>query len=237
MPIRFQFRAIPFVATLVAMAIGISLGQWQSWRAAEKESIELKLRERGTAAPIVVSSAPASIDAIEYRQVLVTGEFVRDWPLYLDNRPHKGTAGLHVLLPLKLAGSDMHVMVARGWIPRNQSDRAKLPPLVTPSGVVEIQGLVKRNAGHVMQLGQAEKLQPGAIVQNLDLGEFAAASKLRMQAFILEQQNDSGDGLLHDWPRPSSGIDKHRGYAFQWYGLSATAFLFFVVTGFRRGKK
>jgi len=32
-------------------------------------------------------------------------------------------------------------------------------------------------------------------------------------------------------------VEKHRGYAFQWYALAAMAFIFFVVTGIRRGKK
>ena len=40
-----------------------------------------------------------------------------------------------------------------------------------------------------------------------------------------------------DWPLPSAGVDKHRGYAFQWYALAATAFLFFLVTGFRRASR
>jgi cytochrome oxidase assembly protein ShyY1 len=42
---------------------------------------------------------------------------------------------------------------------------------------------------------------------------------------------------MRDWPVPSSGIDTHRGYAFQWYALAAAAFLFFIVTGFRRASK
>jgi surfeit locus 1 family protein len=33
------------------------------------------------------------------------------------------------------------------------------------------------------------------------------------------------------------GIDRHLGYAFQWFALAATALLFFVVTGFKRGSK
>jgi surfeit locus 1 family protein len=42
---------------------------------------------------------------------------------------------------------------------------------------------------------------------------------------------------VRGWPRPSTGVEKHRGYAFQWYALAGMALVFFVVTGFRRGKK
>ena len=45
------------------------------------------------------------------------------------------------------------------------------------------------------------------------------------------------DSMARDWPPPEAGIDKHRGYAFQWYALAALALLFYVMTGFRRGSR
>lgn len=234
MPFTFRFRWIPFIATVLLIALGISLGQWQTRRANEKELIEQKLMERGSAPPVLLGGAPVALDAIEYRQVRVKGEFVRDWPVYLDNRPYRGAAGLYVLMPLKISGSTRHVLVVRGWIARDAADRAKLPPLVTPPGEVEIQGVARRTPGRLMQLGKAEELHPNAIVQNVELAEFAAAAKLALEPFFVEQTGMMKDGLVRDWPRPSTGIDKHHGYAFQWYGLAAMAFVFFVVTGFRR---
>ncbi len=29
------------------------------------------------------------------------------------------------------------------------------------------------------------------------------------------------DDLRREWPQPASGVEKHRGYAFQWYALAA----------------
>jgi cytochrome oxidase assembly protein ShyY1 len=85
-------------------------------------------------------------------------------------------------------------------------------------------------------------LRPGVIVQNVTADEVAAASGLALLPFIIEQGGKNGvgaadDGLVRDWPSPSQGADKHRGYAFQWYGLAVAAFIFFIVTGFRRGTK
>jgi len=237
MPIKFRFRWIPFIAATLAIAVGVSLGQWQTRRAAEKEALEARLAVRASMPPIVLGSTIADIDAIEYRRVLVKGEFARDWPVYLENRPYRGAAGFYVIMPLKIAGTDMHVLVARGWVPRNMADRAKLPAIPTSVGIVEIEGVATHNAGRLLQLGRAGTLQPNAIVQNLDIPAFAAASKLQIQPFVIEQLNDMQDGLVRDWPHPSIGIEKHRGYAFQWYALAATAFLFFVVTGFRRETK
>src|ERR1035437_9666388 len=108
MPITFRFRLVPFVACLVTVVIGLALGQWQTRRAVEKETIEIKLAARESAPPLALPATPIDIDTIEYRRVLVKGEFVRNWPVYLDNRPHHGAAGFYVLMPLRIAGSDMH---------------------------------------------------------------------------------------------------------------------------------
>jgi cytochrome oxidase assembly protein ShyY1 len=236
MAIKFRFRWIPFIAAVMAVALGLSLGNWQMRRAAQKEAIEQKLVSRQAAEPLTLRDAVVDIDEVEYRRIAVTGQFRKDWPVYLDNRPHKGVAGFHLLMPLKIDGSDQYVLVARGWFPRNPGDRYKLPAVPVPIGVVNIEGLAKRHAGHLLQLGEPAKIEPGAIVQNLDIAQFAKVSHLSLHPFIVEQTNDTQDGLIRNWDRPSSGVDKHWGYAFQWYGLAATAFIFFVVTGFRRGK-
>lgn len=237
MRFTFRFRLIPFVAAAIAVAIGLSLGQWQTRRAAEKIAIEQKIQERQAAPALQLSDATSNSDDIEFRHLSVKGEFLRDWPIYLDNRPHDGVAGFYLLMPFKVADSQLHILVARGWIPRNVADRTKMPAIVTPGGQLQIEGVVRRDIGHVMQLGEVDAPRPHAIVQNLDVAGFAAASGLQMSPMFLEQLTDTGDGLVRDWPVPSTGVDKHRGYAFQWYGLAAMAFIFFVVTGIRRGTK
>jgi surfeit locus 1 family protein len=235
MPIKFRFRWVPFIAAVVAVVIGVSLGNWQMRRAAQKEAIGSKLTARESAPPVMLDFAVVPGDDIEYRRVVVEGEFVTDWAVYLENRPHNGVPGFYLLMPLKIGKSNRHVLVVRGWLPRDPVDRMNLPRIDTPRGIVRIEGQARSNPSRLLQLGDAAPLQPGAIVQNVTVDELAQASGLAMQPFVLQQLSDTGDGLARDWPEPSSGIDKHRGYAFQWYALAATAFIFFVVTGFRRG--
>jgi cytochrome oxidase assembly protein ShyY1 len=235
MPIIFRFRWVPFVAAATVIAVGVSLGHWQTQRAAEKVVIGAKMSARQSAPPVALDAGEASDDFLEYRRAIVHGEFVRDWAIYLDNRPYRGVAGFYMLMPLKVAGSSRYVLVVRGWLPRDPVDRTRLQNTPTPEGIVEIEGLLVRNPGQLMQLGSPQVPQPDAILQNIDVAAFTAASKLPMQSLMLEQLNDTHDGLVRDWPRPGFGIDRHRGYAFQWYALAATAFVFFLVTGFRRG--
>ncbi|WP_194720588.1 SURF1 family protein [Noviherbaspirillum malthae] len=237
MPLTFRFRWIPFLAAVTVAVIGFMLGNWQTRRAHEKEAIEAKLQERSHSAVLALDGAPKNAGEMEYRRVSAKGSFVGNWTIYLENRPYQGSPGFYVLSPLKIDGSDMHILVVRGWVKRDATDRAKLPPIATPTGLVEIIGTARANTGHVLQLGTAEPLKPGAIVQNAEIADIGRAAGIALQPFVVEQTSDAADGLVRDWPRPSSGADKHRGYAFQWYALAATALLFFVVTGFRRGKK
>lgn len=237
MGISFRFRPIPFVATVLLVTLGVSLGQWQDRRAAEKTALQQKVTARAAEAPLTLGAELVPAASLEYRNVRVTGDFVAGWPLYLNNRPQDGRAGFYLVMPLRIVGTDTHVLVARGWLPRNVAEAGKLPPYATPGGTVTVDGIVKAGIGRVMQLGTPEPVKPGAIVQNIDPAQFAQASGLKLQPFFLEQAGPApaADGLVRAWPALSLGVEKHQGYAFQWYALAAMALLFFVITGFRRG--
>jgi cytochrome oxidase assembly protein ShyY1 len=224
------------MATVLLVALGVSLGNWQERRAAEKIALQQKFAERGAGQPLVVGADLVAAEPLEYRRVKVTGQFAGSYPLYLNNRPQDGRAGFYLIMPLKIAGSDTHVLVARGWLPRDSADAAKIAPYATPAGTLTIDGIARASMGHIMQLGSAEPVKPGAIVQNIDPAQFAQASGLKVQPFFIEQGGPGADGLVRNWPAPSLGVEKHQGYAFQWYALAGMALLFFVITGFRRDR-
>ncbi|WP_348635339.1 SURF1 family protein [Herbaspirillum sp. LeCh32-8] len=224
-------------ATMAVAAAGIILGQWQTHRAEEKLGIQHRMEARAKEQPLRV--LPSGADDQEFRHVLLEGEFLPQWTLYLENRPHEGAVGFHVLTAFKIAGAQQVVMVARGWAPRDAAERTRVPQPPLPQGMTRIDGVLRRDAGHVLQLGQADVPRPGAILQNLDLVALAAASGLPLAPYVVElRAAPSGvdDGLARDWPAPSLGIDRHRGYAVQWYAMAAMAIVFFLVTGFRRGR-
>jgi cytochrome oxidase assembly protein ShyY1 len=229
-------RILPLLATAIVCAIGISLGNWQTRRAEEKDAIATLIQAQLQQAPKVLVQA-ADFDQLKaFQKVKLRGQFVRDWPLYLDNRPLYGVAGFYVLMPFKIEGSDRYVLVARGWLQRNPVERTKIPPLLTDNGLIEIEGVVRDQLDRTMQLGKSETLKPGSIVQQLPLDELSKLTGFSIFDKVLEQTSNASDSLVRDWPKPSAGADKHRAYAFQWYGLALMAAIFFVVTGIRRGK-
>lgn len=230
----FRFRLIPFIATVLLVALGCSLSYWQTQRAEQKEAIEAKLIARENN-PAIDLPASVDISQMEYTRVRLHGEFAKDWPIYLDNRPMNGIAGFYVLMPFKLQGKSEHVLVVRGWLPRNLYDRTAIKHYETPSGVIQLEGLLKSSSGLVFEFEKSASLQPNTVIQNLDVKAFIQASKLPTYPFVVEQTSDTQDGLLRDWPRASMGSERHRGYAFQWLALAGMALLFFLVTGFKHG--
>lgn len=237
---RFRFRLIPFIATVLLVALGVSLGQWQDRRAAAKTAVQQQLDRRAGAPALALGAALVDAGDAEYRKVAARGEFVAGWPVFLDNRPLAGRGpGLYLVTPLRVAGTDTHVLVARGWLARPAGAAGLRPEYATPAGQVTVTGVARTSLGRVMQLGEPAAIVPGAIVQNLDVAQFARASGLKLQPFFIEQTDpvQPGDKLVRDWPAAALGVEKHQGYAFQWYALAVMALLFFVITGFRRGPK
>jgi cytochrome oxidase assembly protein ShyY1 len=236
MRLRFRFRTIPFLATLALVTLGILLGNWQVRRAAEKTALQARLAQRTALPPLVLDGRPLDPAAVEYRRVIVTGEFIPDWPVFLDNRPLEGRTGFVLLMPFRIAGSNETVLVARGWLPRDPAAHDRVPQVATPVGRTTIEGLAVLHPARVMELGAAPPPRPHAIVQNLDPAGFARASGLSVLPLLVEQTGFDA-ALTRKCPAPAVDVDRNKGYAFQWYALAAMAFLFFVMTGFRSGTK
>lgn len=239
MRLRFRFRPIPFLATVLLVALGIALGNWQTRRAAEKTALQTMLAERAAAPALVLGDALPDPAAIEYRRVRVTGSFVPGWPLVLDNRPLDGRSGFILLMPFTIAGTQRRILVERGWLARDPAGPDRVPQVAPPPGTVTIEGIAVRRAARVMQLGTAPPIRPGAVLQNIEVDALARASGLALQPFLLQQTGPDvpGEALVRKWPPPGIDVDRHKGYAFQWYALAAMAVLFFVFTGWRRGTR
>jgi surfeit locus 1 family protein len=221
----------PIVATLIGIAITASLGNWQLNRAAEKR--ELKARADAFAAepPIHVSAPEIPAAQIDQRRVEARGVFDPRYAVYIDNRLHRGAPGYHVIMPLALPGGERYVLVNRGWIAR-PLDRRDEPSVPTPATEVTIAGTAVLPSQRVLEL--SDKVTEDRIWQNLTLDRYREAMPIAIQPFVLRQESALDDGLVREWAPADFGIDKHYGYAFQWFGLAVTIAIFYAVTRFRR---
>jgi surfeit locus 1 family protein len=153
--------------------------------------------------------------------VRLRGHWLDAHTVYLENRPMAGRTGFYVITPLQLAGRNEAILVQRGWLPRDARDRERLPELPQQSAEVEIEGRLIEAPTRLYQLGEAGG---GRIRQNLDAVAFAQEIRRPLLPLTVLQQGDAlagTDGLLRDWPAPDAGVQKHYGYAFQWFALGA----------------
>ena len=216
--------AIVTVATVLGVAVTARLGVWQLSRAAEKIALQTALDTRGHLVPLTnadLARAPSEADAQHYRPAVLHGQWVVGHTVFLENRQMNGRPGFFVVTPLRLDGRRDNVLVQRGWAPRDIRDRTLLPSVDESPGAIEVHGLI---APPPSRLFEFSATQDGAIRQNLDLAAFSAEIHLPL-APVSVQQNDSaataGDALLRQWPHPAVDVQKHYGYAFQWFAMSA----------------
>ena len=215
------------MATLLTMAATAALGLWQLDRAAQKRDLQASIDERATLpawneADVLKMTDP---DSGLHRAVRLSGEWVPNATLFLDNRQMEGRPGFYVITPLRLAGSTQAVLVQRGWAPRDFEDRTRVPEVVTPEGTVGVEGRFAPPPGKLYELGQAGT---GLIRQNVDLEALTQEWDVPLLALSVVQTGDANDGLRREWPVVAAGVQKHHGYAFQWFGLCALAGFLYV---------
>jgi len=228
---RFRPGVLMTAATIAFCALTVSLGLWQTRRAAEKEALQARLERLGAERPRALPARLIAPDDYALRHVVARGEYADRFTILLDNRVHRGRAGFHVLSPLRIAGGNVHVLVNRGWIAAGRT-RAELPQVVPPAGEQTVEGLATVPAGRVYEL-TADTVE-GPVWQNLVLDRYRTWSKLELQPIVIRQTNDAGDGLVREWDRPDAGADRHRGYALQWFSLAALAVVLYVVLNLKR---
>jgi surfeit locus 1 family protein len=208
------------VATLLAVSLTFSLGQWQLRRAAQKQSLQAAIDEQKQLPALDNRELLAinNIANVTHRPASLRGTWQAAHTVYLDNRPMGGKSGFWVLTPLALEDSPQWILVQRGWVPRDFTDRMRLSEVSTPAGLVSVSGRMAPPPSKLYELGE---MGGGRIRQNLDVAAFSAEIGAPLLAASLLQTGPASEGLLRDWPVVTAGLDKHFGYAVQWFSLCA----------------
>jgi len=235
---RALVRLLPSVAALVVVAVTVSLGNWQLRRADEKEALLSRRAQAERAVPVSMPRGAADPAGLDGRLVVVRGEYVPARAVFIDNRARNGIGGFLLVMPLRIEGSDRHVLVQRGWLARDPQERTRLPAIPTPSGMIEVIGIAEATIPRVFELEAPPVPGPGdRIWQNLDYDAFESWSQMKLQRVLLRQVPDPAidDGLIRDPAVAGPDGAKNRGYALQWYALAATTIgLWLYFSFFRR---
>jgi surfeit locus 1 family protein len=103
-----------------------------------------------------------------------------------------------------------------------------------PAGRVSVVGRANVPPQRYLELGKDR--EQGPLWQNLDIGRIAAATRLPLLPFIIEQTDpvEPADNLVRDWPPPDFGVAQHLSYMVQWYSLAALAVILWLALNWRR---
>jgi surfeit locus 1 family protein len=227
-------RFVPALAAVAVIAVTVSLGNWQMRRAQQKEALQQRFDAVSKEPPVNLGAGKVDAEQLDLRRVTVRGTWLADDMVLLDNRVHHGVAGYHVLMPLRIEGAQVCVVVNRGWVGASP-DRAQLPQVPTPTGVVTVEGVSRVARGGAFQLEKDSST--GRVWQTLSIERFRDWSKLDVQPIVVEQTSPADDRLIREWAVPYFGIDKHRGYAFQWYALAAVTAVLYLGLSLRGAKR
>ncbi len=237
-------RWLATAAGVIVALLTARLGVWQLDRAAEKAEVAELLLQHSSAQPWTAGDWPcgkhgqSSHAALPINHpVVLRGRWLRAHTVLLDNRPMGGQPGFYVVTPLKLSGTACpggFVLVQRGWWPRDAQDRLRVPDWLDTDEEVELQGLVLKQVSRTYVIGDeggAPRDAGRLLRQNVDeafwlgwLGQSPLpGAVLQRHPEVVTSSVSGSTSAPHfrrDWPRVDAGIDKHHGYAAQWFALS-----------------
>ncbi len=224
---------LPTFAAILGLALTLSAAYWQYGRAREKSVLRQQYLERQALPPLDLRTEVPSPEAVAYRKVRVSGRFVAEKAILLDNRLRAGAAGYEIVIPLQISGSGQHILINRGWVVRGR-DRSDLPVVAVPEGEVMITGTAVVPGRGALEL--SDEIVEGRVWQNLNIPRFRVRQKLDVLNFLVNEESDRNDGLDRKRSEPGFGIHTHQSYAVQWLLFAALIIFFYVYYGFFRKK-
>lgn len=217
MQLRFRPQLIPTLAMMAMIALTLWLGNWQLGRAEDKAALQSLFESRMKEAPWPLHATDLDGSALHYRQIVARGTFIEEKQIFLDNKSLGDRVGYHVITPLQIEGARISVLVNRGWIARTNEYPAP-PKVPVPSGTVEVRGIATLPVARFLELSGANV--EGRVWQNLTFERVHENLGLEVLPIILLARETLPE-LIPVQETPDAGIDKHRGYAFQWFTIAA----------------
>ena len=203
----------------------INLGFWQLDRAEEKRIKQHSYFMQQALPPITEDELffdhadNLDLQAIQYRQLLLTGKFDSTYTLLLDNQTYKGKYGFSVLTLFRTPNANF--LIDRGWI-KAMPDRTTLPTLTTPSTLQTLNTRISTK--NITRPDSASEPPPKAhsvqIIQSLKLN-------LPPQSFpiLLQLEPRQTASFTHRLQHVKFSPEKHTAYAFQWFAMAFALFI------------
>ncbi|MEO1015057.1 MAG: SURF1 family protein [Pseudomonadota bacterium] len=229
----FRFRPALTIATLIALAILVSLGTWQLRRLEWKRDLIAQVEARVDAAPIPYDEALRLRESdpdtdFSYTPVELEGRYAHNLEAHVFGTLN-GEAGYYVFTPLRIDrttdAGDVYVYVNRGFAPQRRKGRETRDDGL-PEGEVVVRGLLRET--EPLDLGMADFFRPEndreaniwherRTARFADDADIVATPDWYVDSFGVENPGE--------WPKGGATrlefSNRHFEYALTWFGLAA----------------
>jgi surfeit locus 1 family protein len=210
---------------LVAMGVMIRLGIWQLDRLEKRRLFNARVQAQLDQPPLELSGDGLNqeLTGMEYRQVLLTGEYDHAHEIALRNQSWGNQWGVHLITPLRIAGTDRVVLVDRGWIPAQDYESGDWSKFAEP-GIVQVRGMIRLGRDHA-DFGKRSDPVPAPGEPPLKTWNFVNIEGITGQmpylllpVYVQQAPDSSWTGLPYrSLPKLELTEGPHMGYALQWF--------------------
>jgi surfeit locus 1 family protein len=224
---------------IIFFTLFIKLGFWQLDRADQKKLINLAFVERQNQSPIQLNKETIQlpIKNIIWHHVTLSGDFLNDKNIILDNQIREKKAGFLIYTPFRILDSNSIILINRGWYPLSYS-RSDIPDIPPIQGIQTIEGDIRQMPSSGISLGKVviENLNNSTFrLQRMDyevLSSLISKDLMRYEVKLRKPVFDKTYVLDTSIPVPDS--DKNYGYAFQWFAMAFTLLIIFIRLGVKK---
>ncbi len=220
------------LATLLVIAgaaVMARLGIWQLDRLAQRRLFNARVTTQMAQPQLLLTGDALSADlaGMEYRSVIVRGQYDFTDQVALRNQAWDNQGGVHLLTPLKIEGTDTYVLVERGWVPGLESSPGDWRQYDEP-GTVEVRGIIRRSQSKP-DFGRRADPVPAPGEGPLRLWYFTNVERIAAQLpysllpVYVQQAPDPAWTALPYRSLPELDLTEgpHMSYALQWFGFAA----------------
>ena len=207
------------VFAIPALLALLYLGTWQIMRMHWKEALIENFTNRATAEAITPPVA-AQAEALQYQRLMVKGVWMHHAEVQLIGRTFEGTAGYHVVTPMRLNDGRI-LLMNRGWVAQDYR-RPESRPSTLDAGEVTVEAILRlqRQKGYFVPDNNPEQddwftLNVGDITRHHDLGDGV------ITAYSADVLRKPGAYVLPIGAAVEINIpNDHWQYALTWYGIA-----------------
>jgi surfeit locus 1 family protein len=214
------------ILVIIASMVMIRLGIWQldrlTGRRAFNEQVLSQIDEPPL--PLTADVVSGDVEALEFRTVQINGQYDLANALVLGNQVWGDQMGVHLVTPMKIAGTESLILVDRGWIPFEDWEKRDIR-IYDKAGTVRVEGMLRVTQ---TKLGLRDCLdeiveEPPFQVWCLDLNGISAHLPYDLLPVYLIQAPDGQQTAPPYRAIPQIEISEgpHLSYAIQWFTFSA----------------